>query len=85
MIYVNRDEIEGKFSVNIALLTNEDGMPYEEVTGIIETEEDLPRKFLVLAGGMAVLKNITITSISFGSEEETVLYNFTAEEYEIIK
>ena len=36
MIYVNRDEIEGKFSVNIALLTNEDGMPYESACWYIK-------------------------------------------------
>lgn len=85
MIYVNKDQIEGKFSVTIDLLTNDNGMEYEEITGIIETPEELDKKFLVLAGGIILLKGIEITSKSFGSEDNNIAYTFRAREYKIIK
>ena len=85
MIYVNKNQIEGKFSVTIDLLTNEDGLDYEEITGIIETPEELDKKFLVLAGGIILLKGIEITSKSFGSEDNNIAYTFRAKEYKIIR
>ena len=85
MIYVNKDQIEGKFSVTIDLLTNDDGMEYEEITGIIETPKELDKKFLVLAGGIILLKGIEITSKSFGSEDNNIAYTFRAKEYKIIR
>ena len=85
MIYINKDQIEGKFSVTIDLLTNDDGMEYEEITGVIETPEELDKKFLVLAGGIILLKGIEITSKSFGSEDNNIAYTFRAREYRIIR
>lgn len=85
MIYVNKDQIDGKFSVTIDLLTNDDGMEYEEITGVIETPEELDKKFLVLAGGIILLKGIEITSKSFGSEDNNIAYTFRAKEYKIIR
>lgn len=85
MIYVNKDQIEGKFSVTIDLLTNDDGIEYEEITGVIETPEELDKKFLVLAGGIILLKGIEITSKSFGSEDSNIAYTFRAKEYRIIR
>ena len=85
MIYVNKNQIEGKFSVTIDLLTNDDEMEYEEITGVIETPEELDKKFLVLAGGIILLKGIEITSKSFGSEDNNIAYTFRAKEYKIIR
>lgn len=85
MIYINKNQIEGKFSVTIDLLTNEDGLDYEEITGIIETPEELDKKFLVLAGGIILLKGIEITSKSFGSDDNNIAYTFRAKEYKIIR
>ena len=85
MIYVDKEQIEGKFSVGISLLTNEDGMEYEEITGVIETKEDLPRNFLVLAGGIILLKGIQITAVSYGSEDDNAVYSFIAREYKILR
>ena len=85
MIYINKNQIEGKFSVTINMLTNNDGLEYEEITGVIETEEDLDKKFLVLAGGIILLKGIEITSKSFGSEDDTIAYTFKAREYKIVR
>lgn len=85
MIYVNKNQIEGKFSVTISLLTNQDELEYEEITGVIETKEDLDKRFMVLAGGIILLKGIEITSKSFGSEDDIIAYTFRAREYKIIR
>ena len=85
MIYVNKNQIEGKFSVTIDMITNGDGMEYEEITGVIETKEELDKRFMVLAGGIILMKGIEITSKSFGSEDDNIAYTFKAREYKVIR
>ena len=84
VIKVDDIKIEGKFSL-IAAVDRTKKPPVLSVTGVIETPTRLPDSFERLEGGRIIAHNILIDSESAGSEEDSLVYSFTAKSYEILE
>lgn len=81
-IFIDSIEIEGKFSFTAAVDRSKKP-PILTIEGFIETEQRLPDQFATLSGGRHVLKNILISAESGGSEDNNIVYAFSARSYEI--
>lgn len=76
--------IEGKLSV-LATVDRSKNPPVLSVTGYVETPTRLPDKFATLAGGRVVVYDILIDSESVGSEDDSIVYSFSARRYDILE
>lgn len=83
VIFVDDVKIKGKFSVT-ASVDRAQNPPVLSVNGLIETPTRLPDKFDKLEGGRAVVHNVLINSESFGSEDDNIVYEFVARNYDIL-
>lgn len=84
VIFIEDLAVNGKFSV-IASVDRSKNPPVLSVNGVIETATRLPDKFSRLAGGRVVVLDVLIDSESAGSEDDVIVYAFTARSYEILE
>ena len=77
-------KIEGKFSI-IGTVDRMKNPPIMTITGIIETPVRLPDRFEILSGGRLIVEEGLIDSESLGSEDDNIMYGFTAKRYKIKK
>lgn len=82
-IKVEDISIPGKFSV-VGAVDRTKNPPVLSVTGVIETSTRLPDSFSKLEGGRAVVYDILIDSESLGSEDNNIVYGFSAKRYDIL-
>ena len=83
-IKVDNVTVKGKISV-IAAVDRTKNPPVLSVTGYVETPTRLPDRFSKLEGGRVVVHDILIDSESAGSEEDNLVYSFSAKSYEILE
>lgn len=84
VIFVDGVKIKGKFSVT-ASVDRTKNPPVMSVNGLIETPVRLPDRFDKLEGGRSVVHDILINSESVGSEDENIVYEFSARNYDILE
>lgn len=75
--------ISGKFSV-MGVVDRTKNPPVLSVTGAIETSTRLPDSFSKLEGGRVIVYDILINSESLGSEDNNIVYGFSARRYDIL-
>lgn len=75
-------EIAGKFSF-IGEVDRTKKPPILTISGVVETAARLPDSFKSMAGGRIVLFDVLINSESAGSEDNKIVYGFSAKRYEI--
>ena len=76
--------VKGKISV-IAAVDRTKKPPVLSVTGYIETPTRLPDSFSKLSGGRIIVHDVLIDSESVGSEDDNIVYSFTAKSYDILE
>lgn len=81
MIRVDGKEIEGKFSFSVEVdRTRHPNVA--TISGIIQTKNHL-EDIHTIANDRYVLRDVDIISESYGSEDENVVYGFTAGDYQV--
>ena len=84
----NKDTIldipDGKFSVT-GTVDRLQKPPKVIVEGLIETKTRVPDHFEEMSGGRVTIYDIMINSESLGSEEDIIVYGFTAKRYTVYK
>lgn len=81
-IKVEDIEIEGKFSF-ISEVDRTKKPPILKISGVIETTARLPDSFKKLEGGRAIVYNVLLNSESVGSDDDKIVYGFSATNYDI--
>lgn len=84
MILIDDKEIEGKFTVT-GIVDRSKNPPILTVEGYIETSVRIPDRIKEMYGGRVAVQDILVNSESIGSEENTIVYGFTARGYKIFK
>ena len=84
MILIDDKEIEGKFTVT-GIVDRSKNPPVLTVEGYIETSVRIPDRIDEMYGGRVVVQGVLINSESIGSEENTIVYGFSARGYKILK
>lgn len=84
MILIDDKEINGKFSVT-GIVDRSKNPPVLTVEGYIETSVRIPDRIKEMYGGRVIVQNILVNSESIGSEENTIVYGFSASGYKILK
>ena len=84
MILIDDKEIEGKFTVT-GIVDRSKNPPVLTVEGYIETSVRIPDRIDEMYGGRVVVQGVLINSESVGSEENTIVYGFSARGYKILK
>lgn len=81
MISVDGRKIDGTFSFSVDVDRNVHPNVVS-ITGAIQTKMQLEGVHTI-SNGRYILRDVDIISESYGSEDETVVYGFTAGEYEV--
>lgn len=81
MISVDGKKIDGTFSFSVDVDRNV-RPNVVTISGAIQTKEHL-EGINTVANGRYVLRDVDIISESYGSEDESVVYGFTAKDYEV--
>ena len=84
MILIDDKEIEGKFTVT-GIVDRSKNPPVLTVEGYIETSVRIPDRIDEMYGGRVIVQGVLINSESVGSEENTIVYGFSARGYKILK
>lgn len=82
VIFVDDIKIKGKFSV-AATVDRTKNPPVLSINGFVETPTRLPDRFNKLEGGRVAVFDVLINSESVGSEDDNIVYEFSAKNYEI--
>ena len=75
--------LDGKFSF-IGDVDRTKKPPILTISGVIETAARLPDSFKTMEGGRVKLYDILLNSESAGSEDDKIVYSFSAKRYEIV-
>ena len=59
--------------------------PRFEISGIIETTEYLDGTYFEIRTGRLIIDNLQIESESFGSLDDNIVFEFTAESYKVLE
>lgn len=84
VIKVDDITVKGKFSV-MASVDRTKNPPILSIAGMIETPTRLPDSFKRLEGGRIIVHDILIDSESAGSEDDSLVYSFSAKSYDILE
>lgn len=84
MIKIDGISVKGKFSV-LAAVDRSKNPPVLSVTGAVETPARLPDSFSKLEGGRVIVYDVLINSESAGSDEDSLVYTFSAKRYDILE
>ena len=82
MLKINGYEVEGSCTIN-ASVDRTKKPPILTIEGWISTKQRLPDILGSIEGGRFEVKDILINSESIGSEDDNIVYGFTAREYKI--
>jgi len=82
VLFVDGIKISGKMSV-MAAVNREKNPPVLSVTGLVETPVRLPDRFGKLEGGRVAVYDVIINSENVGSEDDNIVYEFSAKSYNI--
>lgn len=77
-------EIDGTTVDGALSLTGSRSTSGFQITGYIETEAYLGPEYEEIKAGRLIVKDVQIISESFGSETDSIVYEFTAKEYTVL-